>query len=113
MAPKFALFKKGLKLPLNKGFKNMFELLQSCTQTSMSVFCRCLLNINGLVSDQNLKLVGVTWMRATTDIYVAFQHIYINGDNASQWCTGMPGYKGDMNCPTGFSTVVHPGVIVG
>ena len=32
MAPKFALFTKGPKLPLNKGFKNMFELLQSCTQ---------------------------------------------------------------------------------
>ena len=27
MAPKFALFTKGSKLPLNKGFKNMFELL--------------------------------------------------------------------------------------
>ena len=26
MAPKFALFTKGSKLPLNKGFKNMFEL---------------------------------------------------------------------------------------
>ena len=24
MAPKFALFTKGSKLPLNKGFKNMF-----------------------------------------------------------------------------------------
>ena len=34
MAPKFALFKKGSKLPLNKGFKNMFELLQSCAQPS-------------------------------------------------------------------------------
>ena len=30
MAPKFALFTKGSKLPLNKGFKNTFELLQSC-----------------------------------------------------------------------------------
>ena len=27
MAPKFALFTKGSKLPLNKGFKNMFEFL--------------------------------------------------------------------------------------
>ena len=32
MAPKFASFTKGSKLPLNKGFKNMFELLQSCAQ---------------------------------------------------------------------------------
>ena len=32
MAPKFALLTKGSKLPLNKGFKNTFELLQSCTQ---------------------------------------------------------------------------------
>ena len=34
MAPKFALFTKGSKLPLNKGFKNMFELQQSCAQPS-------------------------------------------------------------------------------
>ena len=34
MAPKFDLFTKGSKLPLNKGFKNMFELLQSCAQPS-------------------------------------------------------------------------------
>ena len=27
---------KGSKLPLNKGFKNMFKLLQSCEQPSMS-----------------------------------------------------------------------------
>ena len=34
--PKFALFtKKGSKLPLNKGFKNMFELQQSCAQPSL------------------------------------------------------------------------------
>ena len=32
MAPKFALFTKGSKLPLNKGFKNMFEWLQSCAE---------------------------------------------------------------------------------
>ena len=34
-APKFALFTKGSKLPLNKSFKNMFELLQSCAQLSI------------------------------------------------------------------------------
>ena len=38
-APKFALFTKGSKLPLNKGFKNMFELLQSCAQPSKCLFC--------------------------------------------------------------------------
>ena len=35
MAPKFVLFTKGSKFPLNKGFKNMFELLQSCAQPSI------------------------------------------------------------------------------
>ena len=35
MAPKFALFTKGSKLHLDKGFKNMFELLQSCAQPSI------------------------------------------------------------------------------
>ena len=39
IAPKFALFTKGSKLPLNKGFKNMFELLQSCAQPSKCLFC--------------------------------------------------------------------------
>ena len=39
MAPKFALFTKGSKLPLNKGFKNMFELLQSWAQPSNFVGC--------------------------------------------------------------------------
>ena len=34
MAPKFPFFTKGSKLPLNKDFKNMFELLQSCAQPS-------------------------------------------------------------------------------
>ena len=35
MAPKFPLFTKWSKLPLNKGFKNTFELLQFCTQPSI------------------------------------------------------------------------------
>ena len=29
---------KGPKLPLNKGFKNMFELQQSCAQSSVCVW---------------------------------------------------------------------------
>ena len=40
--PKFALFTKGSKLPLNKGFKNMFELLQSCAQPSICTAIKCL-----------------------------------------------------------------------
>ena len=40
MAPKFALFTKGSKLPLNKGFKNIFEFLQSCAQTSNFVLIK-------------------------------------------------------------------------
>ena len=39
MAPKFALFTKRTKLPLNKGFKNMFELLQSCAQPQNALQC--------------------------------------------------------------------------
>ena len=34
-------YDKGSKLPLNKGFENMFELLQSCAQPSD---CRYLCN---------------------------------------------------------------------
>ena len=37
MAHKFALFTKGSKLPLNKDFINMFELLQSCAQPSICI----------------------------------------------------------------------------
>ena len=69
MAPKFALFTKGSKLPLNKGFKNMFELYslalnprytvstltlkQSCESSannfkmSSSAFVIDYLNVNG------------------------------------------------------------------
>ena len=65
------------------------------------------------MADKNLQLVGVSWMRATTDIYVAFERIFTFGQSDSQWCTGMQGYNGDPSCPAGLSTVVHPGVIVG
>ena len=63
MAPKFALFTKGSKLPLNKSFKNMFELPLSCaqpsicenqmvkgTQTLNTNFDLCILKINVYVS---------------------------------------------------------------
>ena len=84
-----------------------------CIHVDTCLFCRCLFNIDGLVADKNLKLVGVTWMRTITDIYVAFQRIFTAGGSVSQWCTGMQGYNGDPSCPTGFSTVVHPGEIIG
>ena len=42
MATKFALFTKGSKLPLNKGFKHMFELLQSCAQSSKIQISLCI-----------------------------------------------------------------------
>ena len=53
-------------------------------------------------------------MRATTDIYVAFERIFTFGESDSQWCTGMQGYNGDPSCSAGHSsTVVLPGVIIG
>ena len=45
MAPKFALFTKGSKLPLNKGFKNMSELLQSCAHPQFVKWIRALDNV--------------------------------------------------------------------
>ena len=39
MAPKFALFTKGSKLPVNKGFKNMFQLLYSLALNPRFVAC--------------------------------------------------------------------------
>ena len=64
MAPKFALFTKGSKLLLNKGFKNMFELLQFCAQPSK---CYGILDpdrISGLViscHESNIKFRFVTF----------------------------------------------------
>ena len=51
MAPKFALFLKGSKLPLNKGFKNMFELDYS-------------LAINPRIVSYLLKYVYKYWLTA-------------------------------------------------
>ena len=65
MAPKFALFTKGSKLPLNKGFKNMFELLQSCAQPSIYTHCHYLAPVHAKafislqLSIQGPRLVGL------------------------------------------------------
>ena len=53
MAPKFALFTKGLKLLLNKGFKDMFELLQSCAQPSIYTITLCMKKKNKKKTKQN------------------------------------------------------------
>ena len=37
MAPKFALFTKGSKLFLNKGFKNMFELITTVLRSTLDM----------------------------------------------------------------------------
>ena len=59
MAPKFALFTKGSNLPLNKGFKNMFELLQSCAQPSL-YFQKAGLNwIQVEIKDDNVMFTDV------------------------------------------------------
>ena len=99
------------KLNRTKQLQNLLYI--SKKQTWDAFFFRCLFNIDGLVADKTLQLVGATWLRATTDIYVAFQRIYSAGESVSQWCNGMQGYKGNPSCPAGLSTVVHPGVFVG
>ena len=65
--------------------------------------CRCLFNINGLVSEQGLTLVGASWMTATTDIYVA-KGKQGDGPNTNEWCNGMPGYGGDPECRVGVAS---------
>lgn len=64
---------------------------------------RCLFNINGLVSEQGLTLVGASWMTATTDIYVAKGKLG-DGPNTNEWCNGMPGYGGDPECRVGVAS---------
>ena len=80
MVPKFALFTKGSKLPLNKGFKNMFELLQSCAQP---LVCSCMLicvsffffyHVEPQFGDCNLKQL------ATSSYFIA--HFFLVEDKA-------------------------------
>ena len=70
MAPKFALFTKGSKLPLNKGLKNMFELLQCCAQPS-----NCSSQIGFLDTLIRLKdgRLGTDFYSKPTD-----KHLYLN-----------------------------------
>ncbi|XP_053376520.1 uncharacterized protein LOC123534091 [Mercenaria mercenaria] len=57
---------------------------------------RCLYNINEAVAENNLELVGATWLRATTDEYVIYRNIQ-KGDNEDQQCQGQEGYTNP--CP--------------
>ena len=66
MAPKFALFTKGSKLPLNKGFKNMFEL------HSLALNPRCILIFSEAILAHFLpilvttsRLINANWSRLT------------------------------------------------
>ena len=66
MAPKFALFTKGSKLPLNKGLKSMFELLQSCAQPSIYGYkCGNIAAINYLVGAHGIALPKQLSQRTT------------------------------------------------
>lgn len=101
----FLLYKQTAAIPVS----SLYAYSEHCSYAPG----RCLFNITRLETEKKLTLVGVTWMRSTTDIYVAFQHIYIDGENAAHWCAGMQGYKGDPSCSTGSSTVLHPTEIIG
>ena len=90
MAPKFALFTKGSKLPLNKGFKNIFEFLQSCDQDlnfvyilSSGTFKTAILALaegeknysrNYFVINFPNFLVQITNSKAKSPVHLGFEH---------------------------------------
>ena len=74
MAPKFALFTKKSKLPLNKDFKNMFELLQSCAQPSI---CGIALTIHTVISVSTSIVYKIMVIQCTHVAILMSTHKYI------------------------------------
>ncbi|KAH3806189.1 hypothetical protein DPMN_005860 [Dreissena polymorpha] len=69
---------------------------------SLSTNSRYLFDINRLVSDHNMTLVGATWLRATTDDYVTYRLVAREPGNEASLCAKYPGYS--KPCPTSGST---------
>ncbi|XP_052239058.1 uncharacterized protein LOC127850223 [Dreissena polymorpha] len=63
---------------------------------------RYLFDINRLVSDHNMTLVGANWLRATTDDYVTYRLVAREPGNEASLCAKYPGYS--KPCPTSGST---------
>ncbi|KAJ8312400.1 hypothetical protein KUTeg_009773 [Tegillarca granosa] len=66
---------------------------------SGSLSGRCLFDVSRMVSDNNLKLVGASWFKATNDEYVRHNHANRNRDNIATICKGVAGYT--PNCVVG------------
>ncbi|KAH3806192.1 hypothetical protein DPMN_005857 [Dreissena polymorpha] len=66
-----------------------------------------------------MKLVGATWLRATTDDYVTYRRVAIEPTSESALCAAYPGYgnpcpnSGSTMGPTSESTRALPLMIVG
>ena len=80
MAPKFALFTKGSKLPLNKGLKNMFKLLQSCAQPQFGDISAVIFSIKSYTVAVFLffwkNLCSLQFQRKSHFQVVVFVHIW-------------------------------------
>ncbi|XP_052239157.1 uncharacterized protein C56G2.4-like isoform X2 [Dreissena polymorpha] len=63
---------------------------------------RYLFDINRLVSDHNMTLVGANWLRATTDDYVTYRLVAREPANENSLCANYPGYS--KPCPTSGSS---------
>ena len=63
---------------------------------------RCLFNVTGFVNENDLKLVGVTWMLSEISPYVRYSYIQ-SGKPASKVCAGVPGYADP--CPKAAATI--------
>ncbi|XP_060564390.1 uncharacterized protein LOC132723646 [Ruditapes philippinarum] len=72
---------------------------------------RCLFDINRLVSENDLTLVGATWFRSTTDDYVYYRQIARNPSQETTICKG--GYSNyiDPTCPVASSNILIPSFV--
>ncbi|KAK3588831.1 hypothetical protein CHS0354_035972 [Potamilus streckersoni] len=66
---------------------------------------RCLFNIRGFAADNNLTLVGTSWMLSEKDEYVRYAYIQ-SGRNETEMCGGVKGYA--YPCPVAEAHLFGP-----
>lgn len=72
---------------------------------------RCLFDINRLVSENNLTLVGATWFRSTTDDYVYYRQIARSPRQEGTICKRAYSKYIDSTCPIAGTAVILPSII--
>ena len=70
---------------------------------------RCLFDVKKFTSDNQLTLVGATWMVSEHSSYVKHMHI-AGGKSPDEVCIGVEGYA--KPCPTSTATISFPVVSI-